>query len=241
MSGHSKWANIKRKKEKVDAQRGKVFTKLSWDIITAARKDGDIEKNSQLKTVVQKAKEANMPNDNIERAIKRGTGELEGINYEEINYEGYGPGGAAILLEILTENRNRTASEIRHCFNKHGGNMGEAGCVTWMFDKQGIIFVEQISGFDEEDMMLAALDAGAEDLKVEDEVFEIICKAEDLELVESELRKNDIPIVEAQVTMIPQNTIKLEGENAEKMNKLIDVLESHNDVQEVYTNYETED
>lgn len=242
MSGHSKWANIKRKKAKVDAQKGKLFTKLAKEIIVAAKNGGgDPEANIRLKNAIQKAKEANIPNDNIQRAILRGTGELEGANYEEVNYEGYGPGGVAVLLEILTDNRNRTAGEIRHYFSKYGGNLGETGCVSWMFEKQGIIIVDKNVQFSEDDLMLWALDAGAEDFKVEDEVYEITSLPDNLEAVKDFLEKQGVPITEAQLTMVPQNTVKLEGKEAEQMNKLIDLLEEHDDVQEVYTNFDNED
>jgi len=242
MAGHSKWANIKRRKAKVDAQKGKVFTKLAREIIVAAKNGGgDPEANIRLKNAIQKAKEANIPNENIQRAIMRGTGELEGTNYEEVTYEGYGPGGVAVLLDILTDNRNRTAGEIRHYFSKYGGNLGEAGCVSWMFEKQGIVIVEKNAGFNEDDLMLWALDAGAEDFKAEDEVYEITCLPENLEEVKEYLEKQGVPIVEAEMTMVPQNTVKLEGKDAEQMDKLIDMLEEHDDVQEVYTNYEKGD
>jgi len=239
MAGHSKWANIKRKKAKVDAQRGKIFTRIAKEIIVAAKNGGgDPEANLQLKNAIQKAKEANIPNDNIQRAIMRGTGELEGANYEEVTYEGYGPGGVAVLLDILTDNRNRTAGEIRHYFSKYGGNLGESGCVSWMFEKQGIIIVKKDIGQSEDDLMLMALEAGADDLKAEEEVFEITCSPESLPEVRRYLEDNGIPVEEAEVTMVPQNSVKLEGKNAELMNKLIDLLEDHDDVQEVYTNFE---
>lgn len=239
MAGHSKWANIKRKKAKVDAQKGKVFTKLAREIIVAARNGGgDPDANPRLKAAIQRAKEANIPNENIQRAIMRGTGELEGANYEEVTYEGYGPGGVAILLEALTDNRNRTAAEIRHCFSKYGGNLGEAGCVSWMFEKQGIIIVGKDSGVNEDDLMLMALDAGADDFKDEGEVYEITCTPDSLNSVKENLEKQNVPIMEAQVTMIAQNTVKLEGQNEERMKKLIDILEDHDDVREVYTNWE---
>jgi YebC/PmpR family DNA-binding regulatory protein len=239
MAGHSKWANIKRKKAKVDAQRGKLFTRIAKEIIVAAKNGGgDPEVNLQLKNAIQKAKEANIPNDNIQRAIMRGTGELEGANYEEVTYEGYGPGGVAVLLDILTDNRNRTAGEIRHFFSKYGGNLGESGCVSWIFEKQGIIIVKRDVGQSEDDLMLMVLEAGADDLKAEEEVFEITCPPESLPEVRRYLEDNGVPVEEAEVTMVPQNTVKLEGKNAENMNKLIDLLEDHDDVQEVYTNFE---
>lgn len=242
MAGHSKWANIKRKKAKTDAQKGKVFTRLAKEIIIAAKAGGgDMEANIRLKNAVQKAREANIPNDNIQRAIMRGTGELEGVNYEEVNYEGYGPGGVAVLLEILTDNRNRTAGEIRHCFSKYGGNLGETGCVSWMFQKQGIIIIEKNERFDEDDVMLMALDAGADDFRAEDEVYEITCAPDNLETIKEFLESRQITVAEAQVDMVPQDTVQLTGQEYEQMIKLIDILEEHDDVQEVYTNFEDED
>ena len=239
MSGHSKWATIKRKKAKVDAQRGKVFTKLAKDIIVAARSGGgDPEANMALKNAVQKAKEANIPNDNIQRAVMRGTGELEGTNYEEVTYEGYGPGGVAVLLDILTDNRNRTAGEIRHLFSKHGGNLGETGCVSWMFEKQGIIILPKDIGFNEDDLILISLEAGADDFRAEEEVYEITCAPDKLDTIQEYLNQQSIPIKASQATMVPQNTVILTGKNADQMDTLIDLLEDHDDVQEVYTNYE---
>ncbi|MTI86297.1 MAG: YebC/PmpR family DNA-binding transcriptional regulator [Firmicutes bacterium] len=239
MSGHSKWATIKRKKAKIDAQRGKVFTKLAKDIIVAAKSGGgDPEANMALKNAVQKAKEANIPNDNIQRAIMRGTGELEGANYEEVTYEGYGPGGVAVLLDILTDNRNRTAGEIRHAFDKYGGNLGETGCVSWMFEKQGIIILPKNIGFSEDDLMLISLEAGADDFRAEEEVYEITCAPDKLDTIQEYLNEQSIRIEASQVTMVPQNTVSLTGKNADQMDTLIDLLEDHDDVQEVYTNYE---
>jgi len=239
VSGHSKWATIKRKKAKIDAQRGKVFTKLAKDIIVAAKSGGgDPEANMALKNAVQKAKEANIPNDNIQRAIMRGTGELEGANYEEVAYEGYGPGGVAVLLDILTDNRNRTAGEIRHAFDKYGGNLGETGCVSWMFEKQGIIILPKSIGFSEDDLMLISLEAGADDFRAEEEVYEITCAPDKLDTIQEYLNEQSIRIEASQVTMVPQNTVSLTGKNADQMDTLIDLLEDHDDVQEVYTNYE---
>jgi len=239
VSGHSKWATIKRKKAKVDAQRGKVFTKLAKDIIVAARSGGgDPEANLALKNAVQKAKDANIPNDNIQRAILRGTGELEGVNYEEVTYEGYGPGGVAVLLDIFTDNRNRTAGEIRHLFSKYGGNLGETGCVSWMFEKQGIIILPKDIGFNEDDLILISLEAGADDFRAEEEVYEITCAPDKLDAIQEYLKQQSIPIEASQAAMVPQNTVSLTGKNADHMDTLIDLLEDHDDVQEVYTNYE---
>jgi YebC/PmpR family DNA-binding regulatory protein len=241
MSGHSKWSTIKRKKAKVDAQRGKLFTRLSREIIVAARLGGgDPDANPRLKAAIQRAKEANIPNENIQRAIQKGTGELGAANYEELIYEGYGPGGVAVMMEIMTDNRNRTAGEIRHLFSRHGGNLGEAGCVSWMFSKKGVIVVEK-DGLDEDELMLTALEAGAEDMKTEEDEFEIITAPEDFEKVRQVLVEKGIPIAEAQVTMVPQSTVKLAGQEAEQMMRLMEALEDHDDVQEVYANFELED
>ncbi|AEG14272.1 YebC/PmpR family DNA-binding transcriptional regulator [Desulfofundulus sp. TPOSR] len=241
MSGHSKWSTIKRKKAKVDAQRGKLFTRLSREIIVAARLGGgDPDANPRLKAAIQRAKEANIPNENIQRAIQKGTGELGAANYEELIYEGYGPGGVAVMMEIMTDNRNRTAGEIRHLFSRHGGNLGEAGCVSWMFSKKGVIVVEK-DGLDEDELMLTALEAGAEDMKTEEDEFEIITAPEDFEKVRQVLVEKGIPIAEAQVTMVPQSTVKLAGQEAEQMMRLMEALEDHDDIQEVYANFELED
>ncbi|SHF34281.1 DNA-binding regulatory protein, YebC/PmpR family [Desulfofundulus australicus DSM 11792] len=240
MAGHSKWSTIKRKKARVDAQRGKLFTRLSREIIVAARlRGGDPEANPRLKAAIQRAKEANIPNENIQRAIQKGTGELGGTAYEELVYEGYGPGGVAVMLEIMTDNRNRTAGEIRHLFSRHGGNLGEAGCVSWMFTKKGVIVVEK-DGLDEDELMLAALEAGAEDMKTEEDEFEIITAPEDFDRVRQALEEKGVPIAEAQVTMVPRSTVRLTGQEAEQMMRLIEALEDHDDVQEVYANFELE-
>ncbi|WP_027357152.1 YebC/PmpR family DNA-binding transcriptional regulator [Desulfofundulus thermocisternus] len=240
MAGHSKWSTIKRKKARVDAQRGKLFTRLSREIIVAARLGGgDPEANPRLKAAIQRAKEANIPNENIQRAIQKGTGELGGTAYEELVYEGYGPGGVAVMLEIMTDNRNRTAGEIRHLFSRHGGNLGEAGCVSWMFTKKGVIVVEK-DGLDEDELMLAALEAGAEDMKTEEDEFEIITAPEDFDRVRQALEEKGVPIAEAQVTMVPRSTVRLTGQEAEQMMRLIEALEDHDDVQEVYANFELE-
>ncbi|OAT85732.1 YebC/PmpR family DNA-binding transcriptional regulator [Desulfotomaculum copahuensis] len=243
MSGHSKWSTIKRKKAKVDAQRGKIFTRLAREIIIAARQGGgDPEANARLKAAIQRAREANIPNENIQRAIMRGTGELGGANYEEIIYEGYGPGGVAVMLEIGTDNRNRTAGEIRHLFSKNGGNLGESGCVSWMFDKKGLIVIDRNdTELDEDEVMLLALEAGAEDMKSEEDVFEITTLPEEIEHVRDVLAGKGIPLAMADVTMVPQTTIRLQGREAEQMTRLVDALEELDDVQEVYTNCELED
>ena len=243
MSGHSKWAGIKHKKAVVDAKRGKVFSKLSKEISIAARiGGGNADMNPRLRLAADKAKEANMPSDNIKRAIQKGTGELPGAMYEESTYEGYGPGGVALLLEILTDNKNRTVGEIRHILTKHGGNMGETGCVSWMFDKKGYILVNK-SGVDEDSLMSLALDAGAEDFKSdpEEENYEITTLPEDLNKVNQFLEENNIAMNLSEVTMIPQNYVMLEAKDARKMLKLMDALEDHDDVQNVYANFDIPD
>ncbi len=242
MAGHSKWANIKRKKERMDAQRGKIFTRLAREIIVAARMGGgDPEANPRLKAAIQRAKEANIPNENIQRAIQRGTGETGGAGYEEVYYEGYGPGGVAIMLKILTDNRNRTASEIRYLFSRNGGSLGEAGCVSWMFARKGLLIVDKEEFSDEDVLLLAALEAGAEDVKVEKDSFEVITGPEDFEKVKRALIAQGIPVAEAEITMIPAGTVKMAVPEAEPVMRLIDALEDHDDVQEVYANFEVEE
>ncbi|BAT70907.1 conserved hypothetical protein [Thermosulfidibacter takaii ABI70S6] len=236
MAGHSKWANIKHRKMREDAKRGRIFTKVTREIIVAARLGGgDPNANPRLRRAIQLAKSVNMPKENIERAIKRGLGELPGVAYEEVIYEGYGPGGVAILIEAITDNRNRTVSEIRTIFNKHGGSLGEAGCVAWMFDKKGVISVKDV---DEDTIMEIALEAGAEDIKEEDETIQVITAPEDLESVKEKLEEQGITVAEAQLTYIPQSTVRVEGEKAEKLLKLLDALENHDDVQNVYANFD---
>lgn len=243
MSGHSKWATIKRKKAKVDAQRGKLFTRLAREIMVAARRGGkDPEGNMQLKTAIQKAKEANIPNENIMRAIQKGAGEQSGANYEEFNYEGYGPGGVAVMLEIMTDNRNRTASEIRYLFSRNGGSLGESGCVSWIFQEKGLIAVEKDdSQVTEDNLMLQALEAGAEDFKTSDDAYEITTAPDELTAVKDTLEASGVAIAFAEVTRLPLNTVKLAGQEAEQMLKLLDALEEHDDVQNVFTNFDTDD
>lgn len=242
MSGHSKWANIKRKKARMDAQRGKVFTRLAREIIVAARMGGgDPEANPRLKAAIQRAREANIPNENIQRAIQRGAGETGGAGYEEVFYEGYGPGGVAIMLRILTANRNRTASEIRYLFSRNGGNLGEAGCVSWMFVRKGLIIIDREEFSDEDSLLLAALEAGAEDVRTEKDSFEVITAPEDFEKVKSALIARNIPVADAQLAMIPASTVKMPEKEAEQVIRLVDALEDHDDVQEVYTNFEIAD
>ncbi|QTA85877.1 YebC/PmpR family DNA-binding transcriptional regulator [Desulfonema magnum] len=237
MSGHSKWSTIKHKKGAADAKRGKIFTKLIKEITVAARMggSGDINTNPRLRTAVLAAKAENMPKDNIERAIKKGTGELEGVNYEESTYEGYGPGGAAIFLESLTDNKNRAVADIRHIFNKRGGNLGENGCVAWMFDKKGYINIEK-KAVEEDALMETAIDAGAEDVREDGENFEVITAPEDFEAVKEAIDNASIPYLEAEVTMLPQTVTNLEGKEAEQMIRLMEALDDCEDVQKVYTN-----
>jgi YebC/PmpR family DNA-binding regulatory protein len=240
MSGHSKWATTKHKKAAADSKRGKIFTKLIKEITVAARiGGGDPDGNPRLRLAIQKSKEANMPADNIKRAVMKGTGELPGVTYEEFVYEGYGPGGTAILVEIVTDNKNRTVSEIRHVFSKNGGNMGEAGCVAWMFQKRGYITVAKNKA-DEDTLMTLALDAGAEDMKSDDddEVFEIFTAPADVEAVKKALEDKKVPVALAEAAQIPQTYIKLEGKDAEQMIKLMDALEDHDDVQKVHANFD---
>ncbi len=236
MSGHSKWANIKHKKGAMDAKRGKIFTKLIKELTVAARTGGgDPDANPRLRTAIATAKCENMPKENMERAIKKGTGELEGVNYEEISYEGYGPGGVAILIESLTDNKNRAVADIRHILSKHGGNLGENGCVGWMFTQKGYLLIDKKSA-DEESLMETSLDSGAEDIREDDENFEIITEPEDFENVKKAIEKAKIEYILAELTMLPSSFTELEGNDAEKMIKLMDALEDCDDVQKVYTN-----
>ena len=241
MSGHSKWSTIRHKKGAADAKRGKIFTKLIKEITVAARMGGgDPESNPRLRTAVAAAKAENMPKDNIERGIKKGTGELEGVSYEESTYEGYGPGGAAVMVESLTDNKNRAVADIRHIFSKNGGNLGENGCVAWMFDKKGYISVEK-SAAEEETLMEAALEAGAEDVREDGNNFEVITAPEDLETVREALEDSAIPFADAEVTMLPQTTANLQGKEAEQMMRLMESLDDCDDVQKVYTNADIPD
>jgi len=236
MSGHSKWSTIKHKKQAVDAKRGKIFTKLIKEITVAARMGGgDPNSNPRLRTAIAAAKSENMPKDNLERAIKKGTGELEGVNYEEIVYEGYGPGGAAIMVEVLTDNKNRAVADIRHIFTKHNGNIGANGCVAWMFDKKGCIDIQK-DGIDEEAVMEISINAGAEDVLEEEKIFEIITAPEDFESVKAAIENASIPYFSAEITMLPQTTSSLTGKEAEQMFKLMESLDDCDDVQKVYTN-----
>jgi YebC/PmpR family DNA-binding regulatory protein len=236
MSGHSKWSSIKHKKAATDAKRGKIFTKLIKEITVAARSGGgDESANPRLRTAILAAKSENMPKDNIERAIKKGTGELEGVNYEESIYEGYGPGGAAVMVESLTDNKNRTVADIRSIFSKNGGSLGENGCVAWMFNKKGYIAIENKS-VEEDKLMEIALDAGAEDIRQDNGNFEVITAPGDFEAVKEAIEKASIPYLDAEVTMLPQNTTNLAGKEAEQMVRLMELLDDCDDVQKVYTN-----
>jgi len=240
MSGHSKWSSIKHKKAAVDAKRGKIFTKIIREITVAAREGGgDIESNPRLRTAVASAKGVNMPQENIQRAIKKGTGELPGTSYEEITYEGFGPGGVAVMVEVMTDNKNRTVAEIRSIFAKNGGNMGEAGCVNWIFSKKGVLVVEK-TACDEDRLMTIALDAGAEDIQTE-ENFEITTSPDAFESVKEALGKNNIPLLSAEITMAPQNTVNAEGKQAQQILKLMESLDDHDDVQNCYANVEISD
>jgi YebC/PmpR family DNA-binding regulatory protein len=237
MSGHSKWSTIKHKKAAKDAKKGKLFTKFIKEITVAARMGGgDLNSNPRLRTAVLTARANSMPNDNIDRAIKKGTGELEGVTYEEIQYEGYGPGGAAILAQVVTDNKNRTVSDIRRLFAKHGGNLGETGCVSWMFDKKGLITVEK-SQIDEERLMSIVLDAGAEDVKDEDDLFEVLTQPEDFEKVKERLDREKVAVASAQVTMVPKNSVNVDAKHVEQILKLTEELEDHDDVQNVSANF----
>jgi len=242
MSGHSKWHTIKHKKGALDAKRGKIFTKLIKEITVAARTggSGDVEANARLRKAVNDAKAQNMPNDTIDRAIKRGTGELEGVNYEEITYEGYGIGGVAVLIETLTDNRNRTVAEIRHLFSKNGGNLGESGSVAWIFDKKGYIVVDK-SAKSEEELFEIAIEAGADDVQEDGDNFEILTVPENFEAVHEAIKKAGIEPEGAEVSMIPQNYIALTGDDAKKMLKLYEAIEDHDDVQNVYANFDIDE
>ncbi len=238
MSGHSKWHSIKHKKAKVDAQRGKIFTKLIRQIMVAAREGGpDPEKNNKLRLAIEKAKSYNMPNDNIKRAIEKGAGLDSGTNYEEITYEGYGPGGVAVMIEALTDNRNRTAAEVRHIFSKHGGNLGESGCVAWMFERKGV-FSFQGDGIDTDKLMELALEAEALDMSETEDGIEITVAPNDFEKFKALVLENGFEPSYAEITMVPQTTVKLEGKEAEQMIKLMDELEDHDDIQQVYSNFD---
>jgi YebC/PmpR family DNA-binding regulatory protein len=243
VSGHSKWASIKHKKASTDAKRGKIFTKIVKEIAIAARLGGgDPGGNPRLRTAIEKAKEVNMPHDNIKKAIMKGTGELPGVSYEEFVYEGYGPAGAAVMMEVMTDNKNRTLPEIRTIMSKCGGSLGETGCVSWMFDKKGYILVNKTKA-SEDSVMSVALEAGAEDMKNEpqEDNYEIITAPEDMNKVTTALENANIPIESSEVSMIPQNYVVLDEKPAEQMLRLMDALEDHEDIQNVYSNFDIPD
>jgi YebC/PmpR family DNA-binding regulatory protein len=242
MSGHSKWSTIKRKKGATDAKRGKIFTKLAKEIIVAARLGGgDINMNPRLRAAVADARAENMPKDNIERAIKKGTGELEGQSYEEVIYEGYGVGGVAVLVESMTDNKNRTVPDLRHIFSKNGGNLGENGCVAWLFDKKGLITVDK-KAVGEEKLMDIALEAGAEDVREQEKEFEVVTPASDFEAVKKALDDQKVPYLAAEITMLPKTTVQIEDEKqAQQVLRLMEALEDHDDVQHVYANFDIPD
>jgi len=240
MAGHSRWHNIKNKKAKADAQRGKIFTKIIKEITVAARLGGgDPQANPRLRMAIEKAKEVNMPSENIERAIKRGTGELEGVTYEEVRYEGYGPEGVAIIVDAMTDNRNRTTAEIRHIFSKYGGNLGASGCVSFVFEDKGIIYVDK-SKYNEDEIFEKAIEAGAEDVITDDQdYYEIRTSATDLYTVKENLEKAGVEIAKAELTKLPTTTVKInDEETATKLMKLLDALEDNDDVQKVYANFD---
>jgi YebC/PmpR family DNA-binding regulatory protein len=242
MAGHSKWANIKHKKEKTDAQRGKIFTKIGREIAIIVKQGGaDPESNSKLKDVIAKAKAANMPNDTINRSIKKAAGDVDSANYEEIVYEGYGPGGVAVIVEAMTDNRNRTAGDIRHYFDKFGGNLGTSGCVSFMFDKKGVILIEKRDGVAEEGLMTHVIEAGVEDFNVEDEYYEIITEPDDFSNVREYLEQKGYEFMSAEIEMVPQNMTKLtDPKHIENMEKLIENLEDLDDVQNIFHNWDEE-
>lgn len=238
MSGHSRWAGIKHKKAVVDAKRGKAFTKIAKEIIVAAKEKGsNADNNPRLRKAMEQAKDVNMPAENIKKAIQRGTGELPGLTFEEMVYEGYGPGGVAVMCEVTTDNKNRTASEIRRVFSKSGGNLGENGCVNWMFTQKGILTVA-VKDAEEDKLMDIALDAGAEDIKTDVDIYEIIVQPQDLDKVKKALSDNDIITMSADITMIAQTNISLEGKDAERMMALMNELDEHDDVKNVYSNFD---
>ena len=241
MSGHSKWASIKHKKGAVDAKRGKVFTKLIKEITVATRLGGkDPDSNSRLRVAIAAGKAENMPKENIERAIKKGTGELEGSNYEEVTYEGYGPGGVAVLIEVLTDNKNRAVADVRHLFERSGGNLGEAGCVAWMFSQKGLI-VFQKDQTDEDMLFELALEAGADDIKEDEKEFDVITEPSSFEKVKAAIENAGLRYTLAEITMIPKTTVKIDGKHAQQMLTLMENLEDNEDVNHVYANFDISD
>ena len=241
MSGHSKWSTIKHKKAAQDAKRGAIFTKIIKELTVSARLGGsDVDANPRLRTAVLKAKAVNMPQDTIQRAIMKGTGELPGVSYEEITYEGYGPGGVAMIVTALTDNRNRTVAEIRKIFSKNGANLGEAGCVAWMFQKKGLIVVDQ-EKIDEDELLAIALDAGAEDVRPSEAIYEVVTSVEEFEPVKQAILAKGVEPTSSEISLIPQTTVRLEGNQARQLLKLMEELEDHDDVQNVYANFDIPD
>lgn len=241
MSGHSKWSTIKRKKAKTDAQRGRIFTRLIKEITIAARTGGgDENANPALRTAILAAKSANMPAANIDRAIKRGTGELPGVVYESVTYEGYGPGGTALLIEVVTDNKNRTVADIRHILTKHNGNLGESGCVSWIFEKKGIVQIDA-NKISEDELLELVLESGADDMRKEDDIYEIVTQVNSFENVKTVLLKHSIEFESAEITMHPKNTVKVAAREAEQLLKLMDLLEEHDDVENIYSNFDIDD
>jgi YebC/PmpR family DNA-binding regulatory protein len=241
MSGHSKWSTIKHKKSAADAKRGRLFTRLIKEITVAARLGGgDPDGNPRLRAAIAEAKGGNMPADNIKRAIQRGTGELPGISYEEVTYEGYGPGGVAVLAQVMTDNRNRTTAELRHLFTKHGGNLGEANCVAWMFDKKGLIVVPR-EATEEDRLLEIVLEAGGEDVTLDGDNYEILTSVESFEAVRSALQESRVEMPSAEITMVPQNTVHLEGKKAQQCLALMEALEDQEDIQKVSANFDIDD
>lgn len=242
MSGHSKWANIKHKKERTDSKRGKIFTKIGREIAVAVKEGGaDPEANSKLKDVVAKAKANNMPNDTITRSIKKAAGELGNINYESIVYEGYGPGGVAVIVEALTDNRNRTAGEVRHSFDKNGGSLGATGCVSWMFERKGVIIVEKTDSLDEDELMMTALDAGALDVEDDEDAMEITTDVAAFSQVYETLEKAGFEFAMAEIQLVPANTVQVTPDIEQGVQKMLDMLEDNDDVQNVYHNAEMDE
>ncbi|OPX39802.1 MAG: transcriptional regulator [Desulfobacteraceae bacterium 4484_190.1] len=241
MSGHSKWSSIKHKKGAADAKRGKIFTRLIKEITVAARiGGGDPDGNPRLRTAIAAAKSENMPKENIERAIKKGTGELEGVSYEEISYDGYGPGGVAVLVDCLTDNKNRAVAEVKHLFERYGGNLGEPGCVSWLFEKKGLIVIDK-DEVDEEQLMELALESGAEDVIDEESVFEVVTGPSDFESVKKAIEDSKISYSVAEISMIPKNLVKVEGKKAKQVLNLMQGLEDNEDVSHVYSNFDVSD
>jgi len=239
VAGHSKWANIKRRKAQVDDQKGRVFSRLSREIMVAAREGGpNPDANPRLREAIRKAREANLPADNVQRAILKGTGELEGVGFEEFLYEGYGPGGVAVLVEIVTDNRRRTAAAIRHLFGKHGGSLGEAGCVSWMFEKKGVLLVSPAA--DEDVVLLTALEAGAQDVSRLPEGYEVVTDPRDFDRVRSALEEAGLELSEAEITMVSRTSVRLSGEEARRAVELLEALDEHEDVQRVHANLDAE-